>query len=70
MLNGTLLKDTLQKKNISISKISEMLDIDTSTFYRKIKNNSFEIRQADKIVKILGLNSLEATKIFFAQFVA
>lgn len=70
MLNGTLLKNTLREKSISISKMSEMLNIDASTFYRKIKNNSFEIRQADIMVKVLGLSSSEATQIFFAQYVA
>ena len=70
MLNAGKLKGKLVEKDISIAKISFELGIAPSTFYRKLKNNSFEIGEADKIVHVLSLTAIEATDIFFAQFVA
>ena len=70
MLNVNKLKGKIVEKGFSIEKLSQILGINPSTFYRKIKNNSFEIEEADAIVKELGLSSTEATEIFFAQTVA
>lgn len=70
MLNANKLKGKMVEKNISVALIAKTLGISPSTFYRKIKKNSFEIAEADAIVKTLGLTSNEAKEIFFKQFVA
>lgn len=70
MLNAGKLKGKLVEKGITVSEMSSKLGIAPSTFYRKIKNNSFEIGEADKIVHALLLSAQEATDIFFSQFVA
>lgn len=70
MLSANMLKGKLVEKGVTVSELSGILGINPSTFYRKIKNNSFEIGEADKIVKALALTSQEAKNIFFNQFVA
>ena len=46
--------------------------MDRSTMYRKINSNgeNFSIKEADLIVKSLGLSKDDAVAIFFNQFVA
>ena len=70
MLNVNKLRGKLAERGTTVSKVSAILGIAPSTFYRKIKNNSFEIGEADKIVHVLSLSAREATDIFFSQFVA
>lgn len=70
MLNVNKLKGKIVEKGYTIEKLSQTLGINPSTFYRKLKKNSFEIEEADTIVKELCLSSEEATEIFFAQTVA
>lgn len=70
MLNANKLKGKLVEKGMTVEEISKTLGINPSTFYRKLKNNSFEIGEADVIVKALQLSSSEAKEIFFNQFVA
>ena len=70
MLNCNKLKGKIVENGMSIVEISEILGINPATFYRKLKQNSFEIREADIIVNVLNLSSNEATSIFFAQYVA
>lgn len=72
MVNVNKLKGKIVEKGISVSKLAEILNLAPSTLYRKLNNNgdTLTIRQADGIVKALGLNSKEANEIFFNQFVA
>ena len=70
MLNVNKLKGKMVEKGFTIEKLSNSLGINPSTFYRKLKNNSFEIGEADEIVEALGLSAFDATEIFFAQTVA
>lgn len=70
MLNVNKLKGKIIEKGYTVEKLSLSLQINPSTFYRKLKNNSFEIVEADAIVKELELTPTEATEIFFAQIVA
>lgn len=70
MLDVNKLKAKIVENGTSIPKMSEILNINPSTFYRKMKNNSFEIGEADKLVMELRLTKEEATRIFFKQIVA
>ena len=70
MLNANKLRGKIAENNMSISEMSHILGIAPSTFYRKIKNNSFEIGEADKIVHVLSLSAKDANDIFFSQLVA
>ena len=70
MLNVQKLKGKIVECGRTIESVSDDMDIDSSTFYRKLKDNSFSIAEADKIVNILSLTGDEAAAIFFSQFVA
>ncbi|MGN1133781.1 MAG: helix-turn-helix domain-containing protein [Oscillospiraceae bacterium] len=70
MLDVQKLKGKIIEKGKSIETVSRDLGINPSTFYRKLNNNSFEIREADKIASILSLTGDEASSIFFSQYVA
>lgn len=70
MLDVKKLKGKIVERGRTIESVSADLGINPATFYRKLKNNSFEINEADKLVNILSLSGSEATAIFFSQFVA
>ena len=70
MLNVNMLKGKLVEKGITVSEIAKQLNINQSTFYRKMKNNSFRISETDVIVNVLQLSADEASNIFFSQIVA
>ena len=67
---GTKLKDKINEKGVSMGQMAEKLEINVSTLYRKLKKNSFEIAEAQKIVEILNLSAEEANDIFFNHNVA
>ena len=70
MLDVQKLKGKIIEKGKSIETVSADLGINPATFYRKLKNNSFEIREADKLIEVLSLTGEEASAIFFSGFVA
>ena len=70
MLDVQKLKGKIVEKGKSVEVLSAELGINQSTFYRKMKNNSFEIREASKLITLLSLTFEEATAIFFSDIVA
>ena len=70
MLDVQKLKGKIVEKGKNIESVSAELGVNPATFYRKMKNNSFEIREVDKLAKILSLNGDEASAIFFSNTVA
>lgn len=70
MLDVQKLKGKMVEKGKNVECISAELGINPATFYRKMKNNSFEIKEADMLVKILALSCEEASAIFFSDIVA
>lgn len=70
MLDVQKLKGKIVEKGKNVESVSAELGINPATFYRKMKNNSFEIKEADKLVKILSLSCEEASAIFFGDIVA
>ncbi len=70
MLDVQKLKGKIVEKGKTIEIVSAELGINPATFYRKLKNNSFEIGEADRLVEVLSLTGDEASAIFFSQTVA
>jgi DNA-binding CsgD family transcriptional regulator len=64
MLDVQKLKGKMVEKGKSVESISAEMGINPATFYRKLKNNSFEINEASKIVELLSLTNEEAIAIF------
>lgn len=52
---------------MTIMSFSKKIGIDSSTFYRKMANNSFTVKEVDRIIEVLHLSLDEAVEIFFAQ---
>ena len=72
MVNVNKLKGKIVEKGTTIEKLAIQIGIDRSTMYRKMNTNgeNFSIKEADLIVKSLGLSKDDAVTIFFNQFVA
>lgn len=70
MLDVQKLKGKIIEKGKNVEAVSAELGINPATFYRKLKNNSFEIREADRLIDILALSVEEASSIFFSESVA
>lgn len=72
MVNVNKLRGKMVENEVTIERLASEIGVAKTTVYRKINNNgeSFSISEADKIVKILGLNAAEAQAIFFSQLVS
>ena len=68
MVNVIKLREAIKSSNHSIKTLSAMLDIDESTFYRKLnrEGSTFTLAQADIIKRELRLSAKSAQEIFFA----
>ena len=71
-MNVLKLKGKIVENGLSVSKLAVELDINESTFYRKLDNGgmSFTVGELMKITDILKLNRNEFNNIFFNDFVA
>lgn len=51
---------------VKVKEIAQALEIDESTYYRKMANkgNSFSVAQAQKLTELLQLSKEEAREIF------
>ena len=72
VVNVSKLKGKMVEKGLTGAIISEKLNIDQSTFYRKLKENgvTFTLDQVFLIVEVLELSTKEAVEIFFTQELA
>ena len=67
MLDRLKLKAKIVEKDTSIERLSKEIGIDVTTFYRKMRNNTFLVKEVDAIAAALALTREEALSIFFAQ---
>lgn len=72
MVNVDKLKGKMVENRINVEELAKRLKMDRTTLYRKINSNgeTFTIREANLIVKELGLSIEDASAIFFSQHVA
>lgn len=72
MVNVNKLRGKMVEMQYTVEALAEEIGVDKSTLYRKFndRGETFSIREASEIVKILGLSSSEAADIFFAHCVA
>lgn len=72
MVNIDKLRGKIVEKRFTIETLAEALKIDRSTLYRKLneRGETFTMREAEAIAKLLGLSPEEAVAIFFAPTVA
>lgn len=71
-MNVNRLKGKIVEQGLNVATVAEKMGIDRTTLYRKLNNKgeTLTIREAQNLVKILEINSDEATAIFFGDNVA
>ena len=71
-INVNKLRGKIVENGLNMSTIAIELEIDRSTLYRKVNSegDKLTIKEANKIVEILNLDSKEAMAIFFGHIVA
>ena len=72
MVDIDALKTTISDKGISIDLIAKDLEMDKSTFYRRLNKNGeeFTVREVAKLSEVLGLDAEASNEIFFKNNVA
>jgi len=71
MLNIRKLKGKIIERGMNITNLAKAINVNRSTLYRKLNGQCpITIQDADLIVKELELSEMEASAIFFSQFVA
>ncbi|WP_203267565.1 XRE family transcriptional regulator [Streptococcus uberis] len=71
MVNKRKLRAVIVEKNTTQELLANELNIDRSTFSRKMSvNGKFTVEEANEIVKSLGLTKDEALAIFFEDVFA
>lgn len=66
-MNVDLLKSTIKHSGKSIAMVASNINVDESTFYRKLQQNgeTFTVAQAAAIKDALNLSAKEAYDIFY-----
>ncbi len=70
MVNVTELKEKMAAVNMTAEEVATAAGINVSTFYRKLKTGNFLVKEAQAIVKAIGIAPENAVAIFFAEKVA
>ena len=67
-----LLKEKIAACGMNVKKVAELIGIDESTFYRKLKANgeTFTVKEVYMIIDILNIDTKVAERIFFSQKLA
>lgn len=69
-MNINKLRGKIVERGMNVGMLATRLGIDRATLYRKMKDESFTVREAVRIAKELGLTSEEVMAIFFNHEVA
>jgi transcriptional regulator with XRE-family HTH domain len=71
-ININRLKGKIAENGLSGAKIADVLEIDHSTYYRKLKKGGggFTIAEVQKIANLLSLSPDECSLIFFKDELA
>lgn len=66
-MNAELLKTKIKESGKSVGAVASDINVDESTFYRKLQKNgeTFTVAQAAAIKDALGLSAHEAFDIFY-----
>lgn len=70
MINIAKLKGAIVENGTTQEEVAKAIGMDRSTFYRKMKNESFTIGEAKKIADNVPLSDELAIEIFFGKKVA
>lgn len=66
MINTMKLKGLIVERGTTQETVAKEIGVVRSTFYRKMKDGSFTVKEAQEIAKTVPLSREEAIEIFFA----
>ena len=68
MLNAEKLKEKIVERNTTIEAVANAVNMDRSTFYRKMQpnNKGFTVGEAKAIALVLKMTGKEANAIFYS----
>ena len=68
-VNTNLLKDKIKEAGFTISSFADAVNIDRTTFYRRLnrEGDDFTISEVNRIIKVLALDAKTATLIFYPK---
>jgi len=69
-MNINKLRGKIVENGLTIGQLAERIGIDRATLYRKMKDGSFTVKEAQSISRELSLSTQEVMDIFFTNFVA
>ncbi len=71
-VNVNKLKGKIVEHGFSVTDLAAKLDMDRATLYRKMSDGgkNMTVRDANRIVEVLGLSADDAMAIFFGHVVA
>ena len=64
-MKANKLKARMIERGITAARLSEYMGINIATFYRKLKNNYFTLKDASIMSQILELSNADIVDIFF-----
>ena len=65
MLNANLLKAAIKMNGLTLASTAKKIGVSESTFWRKIRNNSFTLGEADRLIQVLSIQN--PGQIFFSE---
>lgn len=64
-MNGRRLKAKCTELGVNANDLASVLNMSVSTYYRKLTNDTFTVKEVAKIADYLHLNSDEVIYVFF-----
>ena len=56
-MNVNGLKAEIKRNGLTLEQTAGLIGISSSTFWRKLKNNSLDLREAEKLIKVLNIQN-------------
>lgn len=69
-MNVNKLRGKIVEHGLTVGQLAERIGIGRAALYRKMKDGSFTVREAQLISRELSLSSQDVMDIFFTNFVA
>ena len=64
-MNVNALKAEIKRNGYTLKETANLIGISTSTFWRKLKNNSLDLCEAEKLIQVLCIK--DPGQIFFPK---
>ena len=69
-MNANKLKGKIVERGMTVGRLAQEVGMDRATMYRKLKDGSFTVKEAQLIGLALGLTKQDVMDIFFNDYVA